>query len=133
MATLTGACVVALGRVHSGLFGRPDAFVEAARRVGSRAGDRLWPMPFCDDYFEQLKSEIAGHDQHRRTAGGRGDGRGVPQAVRRRTRRGLHLDIAGTAWADDPRPWQVKGATGAAVRLLAELALAPAAWAGTGR
>ncbi len=132
VATLTGACVVALGRVHSGLFGRPDAFVEAARLVGSRTGDRLWPMPSCDDYFEQLKSETADMTN----TGGRPAG-AVTAAVFLKQFAAdapwLHLDIAGTAWADDPRPWQVKGATGAAVRLLAELALAPAAWAGTGR
>src|SRR6476646_9308583 len=59
IATLTGACVVALGRGHRGLFGRPDEFTADARDLGAVTGDRLWPMPITDDYFEQLKSEAA--------------------------------------------------------------------------
>jgi leucyl aminopeptidase len=128
VATLTGACVVALGRVHSGLFGRPDAFVSAARDVGALTGDRLWPMPIADDYFEQLKSEVADMTN----TGGRPAG-AVTAALFLKQFAGdqpwLHLDIAGTAWADDPRPWQVRGATGSAVRVLAELALNPERWA----
>lgn len=128
VATLTGACVVALGRVHSGLFGRPDDFVDAARDLGALTGDRLWPMPTSDDYFEQLKSEVADMTN----TGGRPAG-AVTAAVFLKQFAGdhpwLHLDIAGTAWADDPRPWQLRGATGAASRLLAELALEPDRWA----
>src|SRR5206468_12146253 len=59
IATLTGACVVALGKGHSGVFGRPDELVAAARDLGALTGDRLWPMPVTDDYFDQLKSEVA--------------------------------------------------------------------------
>src|SRR4029077_6816886 len=59
IATLTGACVVALGRGHSGLFGRPDEFTAAVRDLGAVTGDGLCPMPLPDDYFEQLKSEAA--------------------------------------------------------------------------
>src|SRR5262249_60534975 len=56
VATLTGACVVALGKSTSGLFGRPVSWVELVRRAADRAGDRSWPMPIFDDYKEQLKS-----------------------------------------------------------------------------
>jgi leucyl aminopeptidase len=59
VATLTGACVVALGRVNTGLFGHPDSWRDRVQAAAARAGDRVWPMPTDDDYFEQLKSEIA--------------------------------------------------------------------------
>ena len=59
VATLTGACVVALGRAASGLFGQPERFADVVRRTADRAGDRCWPMPLFDDYREQIKSEIA--------------------------------------------------------------------------
>src|SRR5438128_2234346 len=59
VATLTGACVVALGKSTSGLFGTPTEWVDQVRRVANRAGDRVWPMPIFDDYCDQLKSEIA--------------------------------------------------------------------------
>ena len=59
VATLTGACVVALGRVMAGVFGGPTAFIESVRAVGEQTGDRCWPMPSADDYFEQLKSDVA--------------------------------------------------------------------------
>jgi leucyl aminopeptidase len=129
VATLTGACVVALGRFHSGLFGRPDAFVEAARRLGALTGDRVWPLPASDEYFEQLKSDTADMSN----TGGRPGG-AVTAAVFLKQFAGdlpwLRLDIAGTARAEEARPWQAKGATGVAVRLLAELALSPEAWVG---
>src|SRR5256885_9503236 len=55
IATLTGACVVALGKITSGLFGAPVPWVEQVRRVADRAGDRVWPMPLFDEYRDQLK------------------------------------------------------------------------------
>src|SRR5207302_1821506 len=59
IATLTGACVVALGKITSGLFGSPTEWVESVRRVADREGDRTWPMPIFEEDFDQLKSEIA--------------------------------------------------------------------------
>src|SRR5439155_6375509 len=59
VATLTGACMVALGRTASGLFGSPDSWVDTVRAAGSRCGDRVWPLPLFDEYKDQLKSEIA--------------------------------------------------------------------------
>jgi leucyl aminopeptidase len=121
IATLTGACVVALGKNISGLFGRPDEWAEHVRRVAVRAGDRAWPLPLHDDYAEQLKSEIADIVN----SGGRPAG-AITAAMFLKEFAGslpwVHLDIAGTAWAEDEKPWQVKGATGVAVRTLAELA-----------
>jgi leucyl aminopeptidase len=127
VATLTGACVVALGKTTSGLFGTPDAWVEQVRLASDRAGDRSWPMPVFDDYMEQLKSEIADFTN----AGGRAGG-AITGALFIKEFAGdgpwVHMDIAGTAWAEEAKPYQPKGATGVAVRTLAELALDAASW-----
>jgi leucyl aminopeptidase len=127
VATLTGACVVALGRVLSGVFGGPETFVEAVRAIGELTGDRCWAMPAFDEYFEQLRSDVADFTN----TGGRPAGAVTAAVFLKQFTGGLpwaHLDIAGTAWADDARPFQIKGATGAATRLLAELALSPERW-----
>jgi leucyl aminopeptidase len=132
VATLTGACVVALGKTTSGLFGAPPAWVEHVRRASERAGDRSWPMPVFDDYREQLKSEIADVTNSGGRAGGAITGAlfikefvdDVPW---------VHIDIAGTAWAEEAKPYQPKGATGVAVRTLAELARDAASWSGSPR
>jgi leucyl aminopeptidase len=127
VATLTGACVVALGKTTSGLFGSPDAWVESVRQASERGGDRSWPMPVYDDYKEQLKSEIADFTN----TGGRAAG-AITAALFLKEFVGecpwVHIDIAGTAWAEEPKPYQPKGATGVAVRTLAELALDPGLW-----
>ena len=127
VATLTGACVVALGRAASGLFGQPEAWVELVRRTGLKAGDRLWPMPLYDEYADQLKSEIADMVN----TGGRPAGACTAAMFLKEFAGGLpwvHLDIAGTAWAEDAKAWQPKGATGVAVRTLAELAFTSPEW-----
>jgi leucyl aminopeptidase len=127
VATLTGACVVALGKAASGLFGRPDSWVEAVRRVAANTGDRAWPMPLYEEYFEQMRSEIADMVN----TGGRAAGACTAAAFLKEFTGDLpwaHLDVAGTAWADEAKPWQIKGATGIAVRTLAELALTSETW-----
>jgi leucyl aminopeptidase len=128
VATLTGACVVALGKTTSGLFGTPEAWVEQVRRASERAGDRSWPMPVFDDYKELFKSDIADFAN----TGGRAGG-AITGALFIKEFTGdlpwAHLDIAGTAWAEEAKPYQPKGATGVGVRTLAELALAVDAWA----
>ena len=127
VATLTGACVVALGKTTSGLFGAPDGWVEQVRQAGERAGDRSWPLPVFDDYKEQFKSEIADFSN----TGGRAAG-AITAALFIREFTGdlpwVHIDIAGTAWAEEAKPYQPKGATGVAVRTLVELALDAGAW-----
>jgi leucyl aminopeptidase len=127
VATLTGACVVALGRAASGLFGQPEAFVEVVRRTANQAGDRCWPLPLYEEYREQIKSEIADMVN----VGGRPAGVCTAAMFIREFVGELpwaHFDIAGTAWADEAKPWQPKGPTGAAVRTLAELAFNSADW-----
>jgi leucyl aminopeptidase len=120
VATLTGACMVALGRVNSGLFGSPDSWRDAVREAAGRAGDRLWPLPVEDDYFEQLKSEIADMVN----VGGRPGGAITAAVFLKQFAAGkpwAHLDIAATAWAEEAKPWQPKGATSVAVRTLIDV------------
>jgi leucyl aminopeptidase len=127
VATLTGACVVALGKIASGLFGQPEEWVEVVRRTSHVAGDRAWPMPIYEEYADQLKSEIA----DMMNSGGRPAGACTAAMFLKEFASGLpwaHLDIAGTAWADEAKPWQPKGPTGVAVRTLAELAFTSADW-----
>src|SRR5262249_37901284 len=102
VATLTGACVVALGKITSGLFGTPRDWVDRVRRVADAAGDRVWPMPVFDEYFDQLKSEIADFTN----TGGRPAGSITAAMFLKEFTGGLpwaHIDIAGTAWADEAK------------------------------
>jgi leucyl aminopeptidase len=127
VATLTGACVVALGKIASGLFGQPQAWVDQVLKASARAGDRSWPMPIYDEYNEQLRSEIADMVN----TGGRPAGACTAAVFLKEFVGALpwaHLDVAGTAWADDAKPWQPKGPTGVAVRTLAELAFTSGEW-----
>jgi leucyl aminopeptidase len=127
VATLTGAIVVALGKTTSGLFGTPDWWVDQVRRVADRAGDRVWPLPLFDDYRDQLKSEIADMTN----TGGRPAGSITAAMFLKEFTAGLpwvHIDIAGTAWAEEAKPYLPKGASGVAVRTLAELAFSASSW-----
>jgi leucyl aminopeptidase len=97
------------------------------RGASKTAGDRCWPMPLYDEYAEQLKSEIADMTN----TGGRPAGACTAAMFIKEFAGGLpwaHLDIAGTAWADETRPWQPKGPTGVSVRTLAELAFTSDSW-----
>jgi leucyl aminopeptidase len=123
VATLTGACAVALGRAAAGLFGTPDDWVQFVREIADRAGDRCWPMPLFEEYADQLRSEIADMVN----SGGRPAGACTAAMFLKEFTGGLpwaHFDIAGVAWAEETKPYQPKGATGVAVRGLAELAFA---------
>jgi leucyl aminopeptidase len=127
VATLTGACIVGLGKIVSGLFGRPDAWRETVNDVANRAGDRCWPMPLYDEYFDQIRSEIADMIN----SGGRAGGACTAAAFLKEFTGGLpwaHMDIAGTAWADEAKPFQPKGPIGVAVRTLAELPFTYQRW-----
>jgi leucyl aminopeptidase len=127
VATLTGAAVVALGKVTSAIFGQPDPWVDLVRRTVEEAGDRCWPMPLYDEYADQLRSEIA----DMLNTGGRPAGACTAAMFLKEFAGGLpwaHLDVAGTAWFDEAKPWMAKGATGVAVRGLAELAFTSAKW-----
>jgi leucyl aminopeptidase len=127
IATLTGAAVVALGKITSAIFGQPDPWVDLVRQTVEESGDRCWPMPLYDEYADQLRSDMA----DMLNTGGRPAGACTAAMFLKEFAGGLpwaHLDVAGTAWLDDPKPWMVKGATGVAVRGLAELAFTSAQW-----
>jgi leucyl aminopeptidase len=103
--------------------GAPDSWVESIRSVAARAGDRVWPLPLYEEYREQLKSEIADLIN---AASGRGAGAITAAWFLRefiQDRPWAHLDIAGTAWSEERKAFQPKGATGSAVRTLIDLGM----------
>ncbi len=113
IATLTGACVIALGGVRSGLFASDDALAEALLSAGEQAGDLAWRMPLDEDYGEALKSNFADVAN----VGGRPAGSVTAAKFLQRFAsefKWAHLDIAGTAW----KGGSAKGATGRPVGLL---------------
>jgi len=115
MATLTGACLVALGRVPSGLLGNDDDLCDALINASESACDSLWRLPLWEEYQEQLKSNFA----DLANIGGRDAGTITAACFLSRFAedyRWAHLDIAGTAW----RTGQNKGATGRPVPLLTQ-------------
>jgi leucyl aminopeptidase len=122
IATLTGACMVALGRHVSGLFGQPEAWVGTVKHAAARAGDRVWHMPIYEEAREQIRSEIADI----LNSAGRPGGAVTAAAFLREFVGDLpwaHLDVAGTAWSETKENYQPKGATGVALRMLIELGL----------
>jgi leucyl aminopeptidase len=127
IATLTGAISIALGKITTGLFGAPPAFVEHVRATAERAGDRCWPLPLFDEYKDQLRSEIA----DMMNTGGRLGGAITAALFLKEFTGGLpwiHLDIAGTAWSDENKPFMPKGPTGVGVRTLIEIATEIRSW-----
>ena len=124
VATLTGACVIALGRWTSGLLGNDQEWVTAVQACADRAGDRVWQLPIYEEARKQLKSEIADMIN---AAGREGGGGTVTAAAFLREFVGdvpwAHLDIAGTAWTSRAYPFVAKGPTGSAMRVLTEVAM----------
>ena len=118
IATLTGACVIALGNVATGLFANDPKLAEEIRAAGDDAWDRVWQMPLWEDYQEQLRSNFADFAN----IGGRPGGAITAACFLARFTRKLrwaHLDIAGTAW----KGGREKGSTGRPVPLLVRFAL----------
>ena len=118
IATLTGACVIALGHVASGLFANDQKLAEDVKAAGEDAWDRVWQLPLWDDYQEQLRSNFADFAN----IGGRPAGAVTAACYLARFTRKLrwaHLDVAGTAW----RHGRDKGSSGRPVPLLVRLAL----------
>ena len=119
-ATLTGACVVALGMINAGAFSNDDetyAHFHEALRV---SGERFWRLPAEDDYREQIKSSIA---DIMNTGGSRWGGAITAAMFLKEFAEEtpwIHLDIAGMAWIEDQKPWIAKGPSGVAVRSIVE-------------
>ena len=117
IATLTGACVVALGNVAIGVLGNNQALIEELKEAGEQSGERTWQLPLWDDYYDLIKSDVADV----KNTGGRPGGtitaaaflsKFIGKAV------WAHLDIASTDWSDKEKAYLPKGPTGVGVRLL---------------
>ena len=120
-ATLTGAVVVALGYANAGIFANDDDIYNRFRKALDKAGEKMWRLPLDDEYKEQIKSNIADI----MNTGGRWGGAITAAMFLKEFAEEtpwIHLDIAGTAWMEDNKPWIAKGPSGIAVRSLVEFA-----------
>ncbi|HTR26601.1 MAG TPA: leucyl aminopeptidase [Terriglobales bacterium] len=118
-ATLTGAIVVALGYANAGVFASDDQIYERFVQALKQAGEKMWRMPLDDEYKDLIKSNIA----DMANAGSRWGGAIFAAMFLKEFAEDtpwLHLDIAGTAWMEEQKPWIAKGPSGIAVRSLVE-------------
>jgi leucyl aminopeptidase len=118
-ATLTGAVVVALGYVNAGIFANDDQMYERLSKAEDKAGEKFWRMPLDEEYKEVIRSGIADIVN----SGGRWGGAITAAMFLKEFAEDtpwLHLDIAGTAWTEEAKPWIAKGPSGIAVRSLVE-------------
>ena len=121
-ATLTGACVVALGSINSGAFTNDQAWLGKVLAAGRETGERIWPMPMDAEYDELIKSDIAEIKNTGGRKGGAITGAKFLQHFVGETP-WVHLDIAGTAESDKEKGYHLKGATGVMARTFAALAM----------
>ncbi len=119
IATLTGACVVALGNLAAGLMGNDDQLLEDIVESGERTGERVWRLPLWDEYRDQLKSDFA----DLKNTGGR-EGSVITAGMFLKDFVGevpwAHVDIAGTSWTTKSGPYNPRGPSGMGVRLLVD-------------
>jgi leucyl aminopeptidase len=118
-ATLTGAVVVALGYVNAGIFASDDPLYERFAKATQQAGEKMWRLPLDDEYKEIIKSNIADMVN----SGGRWGGAISAAMFLKEFAEDtpwIHLDIAGTAWMEEQKPWIAKGPSGIALRSLVE-------------
>ena len=122
-ATLTGAIVVALANVNVGVFGSDQPWTDKLLASAKAAGEKMWQLPMDDEYREFIKGSFA---DIQNIGSGKGGG-SITGAWFIREFAGdtpwIHLDIAGTAWNDDSKPWLAKGPTGVALRTLVHLVM----------
>jgi len=121
LATLTGACFVALGDQAIGMMGNDKNLMDMFREAGFRTFERVWELPLWKEYEEQIKSDIA---DLKNIGGNGGAGAILGGIFLKKFVEGypwVHLDIAGTAWSDKDKDYIPKGATGVGVRLISEV------------
>ncbi|MCZ6823731.1 MAG: leucyl aminopeptidase [Deltaproteobacteria bacterium] len=120
LATLTGACVIALGSACCAVMGNNEPLIKRVQAAGDRSHERAWPLPLWDEHKKQIKGDVGDI----KNTGGREAGASTAAAFLSHfvgATPWAHLDIAGTAWTTREQPYCVKGATGFGVRLLLEL------------
>jgi leucyl aminopeptidase len=122
IATLTGACHVALGDICSGIFGNSQELIDKVVKAGAEAGERLWQMPLYEEYKEQNKSDVADIKNSGGRYGGAITGAQFLSEFVDKTP-WVHIDIAGTSMTEKEHGYLVKGATGVCVRTLINFAL----------
>jgi leucyl aminopeptidase len=116
-ATLTGACVVALGMVHAGVFSNDADMTSRFMAAHKAAGENFWQLPLDEEYFDMIRSNIADIVN----SGGRWGGAVTAAKFLQEfvdDKPWIHLDIAGVAWTEESKPWTPKGPSGIAVRSL---------------
>ena len=119
VATLTGACVVALGDDVIGMLGTDDKLKKEINNAAKATGELVWELPLWESYHEQIKSDIADY----KNTGGRAAGTITAAAFLSKFAGDApwaHLDIAGPAWTGKDKPYIPRGASGVTVRLLVE-------------
>ena len=121
VATLTGACITALGHHAAGLFANDDGLAAQLLAAGQHTGEKLWRLPLWTEYRAQINSDIA----DMKNSGGRAGGASTAAALLHEFTDypWAHLDIAGTARAATSQPYVPRGSVGFGVRLLTQLAL----------
>ncbi len=118
IATLTGACMVALGNVASGIMGNDEEFIKDIINVGKYAGEKFWQMPMWQEYRDNMNSDVADmKNTGTRYGGASAAGMFLKEFVTDNVK-WAHLDVAGTAFLDSPNKEFCKGATGVGVRTL---------------
>jgi leucyl aminopeptidase len=121
LATLTGACMVALGPKIAGLMGNDDDLIERIRASSTTTGERVWPLPLPKDYKSQFESTVADMKNIGTPHGGALTAGLILQEFVADGIPWAHIDIAGPAWSDSDEDEITKGGTGFGVRLLVDL------------
>jgi leucyl aminopeptidase len=120
LATLTGACIVALGDHVIGMLGTDDSLKDKIRKAADRTGERVWELPLWEDYHELIKSDVADF----KNSGGRAGGTITAAVFLSKFVENVpwvHLDIAGPAWLAKDKPYIPRGASGVGVRLMVQV------------
>ncbi len=118
IATLTGACMVALGTQAAGIMGNNQKMIDDLIKIGSQSGERLWQLPIWDEYKDGLKSDVADiKNSGARWGGASSAGAFLKEFVKKEIK-WAHLDIAGVAFLESPQKELCKGATGAGIRTI---------------